>query len=53
MVELEHHYNTILAALKRISEGTYGAYCICNAAIELERFQANLAAETCKTHLDN
>ena len=33
MVELEHHYNTILVALKRISEGTYGACCICSATI--------------------
>ncbi len=53
MVELEHHYNTILAALKRISEGTYGACRICDAEIELARLQANPAAETCKTHLDN
>ena len=32
-VELEHHYNTILAALKRMADGTYGACRICNADI--------------------
>lgn len=52
-IELVHHYNTILAALKRISEETYGACRICKGAIVLARLQANPAAETCKTHLDN
>ena len=51
--ELEHHYNTIIAALERIAHGTYGYCRICRSMIEEDGLEANPAAETCKTHLNN
>lgn len=49
---LEHRYNDIADALKRIEDGTYGVCTICNAPIEIARLEANLAAKTCIAHKD-
>lgn len=49
---LEHRYNDIVYALKRIDDGTYGICSICNASIEIARLDANLSAKTCIAHKD-
>lgn len=49
--ELEARYNTVLSALSRIEDGSYG---VCNTGgeeIEEERLNADPAAMTCKAHL--
>jgi RNA polymerase-binding transcription factor DksA len=47
---LEERLNQVLAAQKRIEEGTYGNCIICSAEIEEARLDANPAAQTCMTH---
>ncbi len=49
---LEGRYNDIRRALEKITAGTYGICEICGKKIEEERLDANLAARTCITHLD-
>lgn len=50
--ELEGRLNMVLAALKRIEDGTYGTCENCNEAIEVERLRANPAAATCMAHME-
>lgn len=52
VAELETRYNNIVRALTKIKEGTYGRCEICGAEIELKRLEANPAARTCLTHLN-
>ncbi len=49
---LEHEYNDILRALKKIEDGTYGICEISGEEIEADRLDANPAARTCKAHRD-
>lgn len=49
--DLEIRYNDVLAALVRMSEGTYGICEVGGEAIEIERLEADPAARTCKAHL--
>lgn len=49
---LETRLNNIEAALKRIEDDTYGYCKISNEPIEVDRLEANPAAETCKAHID-
>ncbi len=51
-VELENRLNEIKKASIRIRDGKYGICKICNMEIEKERLEANPAAETCKTHIN-
>lgn len=48
--DLEARYDTVLAALARIAEGTYGVCNVCGAPIEGARLDADPAAETCIAH---
>lgn len=48
---IEAHYEEIVEALERISEGTYGICKICSGPIEEERLSANPAATTCILHM--
>lgn len=45
---LETRYNEITRALARITDGTYGICVKSGNPIELDRLEANPAAETCK-----
>jgi RNA polymerase-binding transcription factor DksA len=49
--DLEIRYNHILAALSRITDGTYGMCEVCEEAIEEARLAADPAARTCLAHL--
>ena len=49
--QLEIRYNEILAALKRIEDGTYGICEVSGEPIEKERLEANPAATTCVKHM--
>lgn len=49
--DLEIRYNEVLAALVRIDAGTYGVCSLGGEAIEIERLDADPAANTCKAHL--
>ena len=51
MNELEGRLNTVIAALKKIEDGTYGTCDACNEPIEKERLNANPAATTCMAHM--
>lgn len=48
---LESRLHEVRLALARMSKGTYGNCNVCGQAIEVERLEANPAAQTCKTHL--
>lgn len=48
--ELEIRYNQVLAALKRIEDGTYGTCTIGGEEIEAARLAADPAAATCVAH---
>ena len=50
--ELETRYNNVLVALKKIEGGTYGICEVGNEEIEQDRLEANPAAKTCKTHMN-
>ncbi len=50
--ELETRYNNVKRALAKLEAGTYGTCEICNADIEADRLEANPAARTCITHLN-
>lgn len=50
LADLEARYDTILVALKRIDEKTYGICEVCGKKIEEERLEANPAATTCVEH---
>lgn len=49
--ELEERLNSVVVALERISEGTYGTCEVSGEAIEIDRLTANPAATTCKKHM--
>ena len=49
--DLEARYDTVLAALRRIGEGTYGKCEVCGKTIEEARLVADPAATTCVEHL--
>lgn len=49
---LEARYNNIVRALKKIEDGTYGICEISGEPIEADRLDANPAARTCKTHIE-
>lgn len=51
--QLETRYNNIKRALQKIQEGTFGACEVCGGVIETDRLNANPAARTCKTHLED
>ena len=51
--ELEDRYNNVVAALKRIEEGTYGICIKSGEPIEAERLDANPAALTCIAHMED
>lgn len=50
--ELETRYNNVKNALKRIEENTYGVCTIGKEQIELDRLEANPAANTCIKHIN-
>lgn len=52
LAELETRYHNIVQALNKIENGSYGICEVCNEQIEPERLDANPAARTCLTHLD-
>ncbi len=47
----ETRYNSIMRALKKIDEGTYGACEVCGAPIETERLEVSPEARTDKAHM--
>ena len=49
---LEPRYNSIVAALERIKNGTFGICEICKKEIEEKRLEANPAARTCTEHIE-
>ena len=49
--DLEARYDMVIAALKRIEKGSYGACEVCATAITEERLEADPAATTCIEHL--
>lgn len=49
--DLEIRYNTVLSALSRIEDGTYGVCDVGGEKIEEARLTADPAATTCKVHL--
>lgn len=50
--ELERRLESVIDALERIADGTYGQCAICGQAIEERRLEANPAARTCVAHRD-
>ncbi len=50
---LETRYNGINRALQKIKDGTFGTCEICGAELEEDRLEANPAARTCKTHMND
>lgn len=48
---LEAHYDSVLAALRRIESGTYGKCEACGESIGEARLEANPAATTCAAHM--
>ena len=51
LADLEARYDTILAALTRIENGTYGKCEVCGKSIESKRLDADPSALTCVEHL--
>ncbi|VAW25482.1 hypothetical protein MNBD_BACTEROID04-515 [hydrothermal vent metagenome] len=51
-VELENRLENVKNALKKIEEGGYGKCKIDDGDIEIDRLEANPAAETCKEHIN-
>ena len=49
--DLEARYDTILAALERIKNNSYGTCAVCGKPIEPARLEADPAATTCTQHL--
>ncbi len=52
VAEIEPHWKSIVRALRRIEDGTYGVCEVCGEEIELDRLEANPAARTCKAHVN-
>ena len=51
--ELEQRYQSVVAALERIENGTYGVCKVSGEPIETERLDANPAADTCMAHMED
>lgn len=51
--QLEIRFNEIKNALKRIDDGVYGSCEKCEKEIEQKRLEANPAATTCISHIEN
>ncbi len=51
--QLEIRYNEVLAALEKITAGTFGTCETCGEPIEADRLEANPAAKTCKAHMND
>lgn len=51
LADLEARYDTVLSALARLENGTYGKCEVCGKKIEEERLEANPTATTCVEHL--
>ena len=51
LADLEARYDTILSALKRIEEKTFGKCEVCGKEIETARLEADPSATTCVEHL--
>ncbi len=51
-VELENRLENIKKALERIEKNSYGKCKVDGGDIEIERLEANPAAETCKEHIN-
>lgn len=49
--ELEERLRSVVQALERIHEGTYGVCEVSNEPIEIDRLNANPAASTCTKHM--
>jgi RNA polymerase-binding transcription factor DksA len=52
MAALETRYRTILHALEKIENGTYGICEISGEAIEPDRLRVNPSARTCQSHMN-
>lgn len=52
LTDLEARYQSVLAALARLEEGSYGVCEIGGETIEEDRLEADPAAPTCKAHLN-
>lgn len=50
--QLETRFNEVKNALEQIEDGTYGICSVCSKEIELDRLEANPAAQTCKEHME-
>jgi RNA polymerase-binding transcription factor DksA len=48
---LEKSLRAVTSALEKMESGLYGKCNVCGGDIEIERLEANPAAETCKAHL--
>ena len=53
LAELETRYNNVNRALQKIESGTFGICEISGEEIEADRLDANPAARTCKTHIED
>jgi RNA polymerase-binding transcription factor DksA len=52
LAQLEGRLAEVKKALGKIEAGTYGKCEVCGEAIEEDRLEANLAANTCKQHME-
>ncbi len=52
LAELENRYRSIIHALKKMEDGTYGICEVSGEPIEEGRLQANPAARTCTHHME-
>ena len=50
--ELEGRLNTVIMALEKLENGTYGMCEVSGEDIEIERLKANPAARTCMAHMN-
>lgn len=51
--QLETRLNNVNKSLQAIEEGTYGICSVSGQPIELDRLEANPAAQTCKAHMND
>lgn len=52
LTDLEVRYQSVLGALARLEEGTYGICEVSGESIEEDRLEADPAAATCKAHMN-
>lgn len=53
VAQLETRYHHVLIALNKIDKDTFGICEVCGDKIETDRMNANLAARTCKIHMEH